>query len=218
MASDGRSVVRLEWRTSAEATDDSALIPAEAAASSDPILAETVAQVRAYFDGRLRNFDLPVDFGQVSDIARTVLTTLAEEVPAGTTVTYGQLAEASGTGIPARAVGGIMGLNPIPIIVPCHRVVAGGGLGGYSGGLPGHELETKRRLLEFEEALPQPLFWPTPRSVNRSRPTRPPSPLRWVQRPGRSLTRRTAPVRCIRPRSLRAGSPTRSIRSGSSIR
>ena len=158
VASDGRSVVRLEWRTSAEATDDSALIPAEAAASSDPILAEAVAQVRAYFDGRLGDFDLPVDFGQVSDIPRAVLTTLAEEVPAGTTVTYGQLAEASGTGIPARAVGGIMGLNPIPIIVPCHRVVAGDGLGGYSGGLPGHELETKRRLLVFEEALPQPLF------------------------------------------------------------
>ena len=158
VASDGRSVVRLEWRTSAEATDDSALIPAEAAASSDPILAEAVAQLRAYFDGRLGDFDLPVDLGQVSNVARAVLTTLAEKVPAGTTVTYGQLAEASGTGIPARAVGGIMGLNPIPIIVPCHRVVAGDGLGGYSGGLPGHELETKRRLLEFEDALPQPLF------------------------------------------------------------
>ena len=189
VTSDGRSIVRLEWRRSAEASDaadpipagaaersDPILteatadvsisaeaatdvsIPAEVAAASDPILAEAVAQVRAYFDGRLGEFDLPVDFGQVSDVARTVLTALAEEVPAGTTVTYGQLAEASGTGIPARAVGGIMGLNPIPIIVPCHRVVAGSGLGGYSGGLPGHELETKRRLLEFEDALPQPLF------------------------------------------------------------
>ncbi|MCU4295990.1 methylated-DNA--[protein]-cysteine S-methyltransferase [Brevibacterium permense] len=167
--SDGRSVVRLEWHISAEATDvtgpilteasdRSDPIPTAAAAASDPILVEAVAQLRAYFDGRLGDFDLPVDFGQISDVARTVLTTLAEEVPAGTTVTYGQLAEASGTGIPARAVGGIMGLNPIPIIVPCHRVVAGDGLGGYSGGLPGHELETKRRLLEFEDALPQPLF------------------------------------------------------------
>ncbi|TNM53994.1 methylated-DNA--[protein]-cysteine S-methyltransferase [Brevibacterium sediminis] len=172
VTSDGRSIVRLEWHISAEATDaadpipteaaaasgPSVSIPAEAAVASDPILVEAVAQLRAYFDGRLGDFDLPVDFGQISDVARTVLTTLAEEVPAGTTVTYGQLAEASGTGIPARAVGGIMGLNPIPIIVPCHRVVAGDGLGGYSGGLPGHELETKRRLLEFEDALPQPLF------------------------------------------------------------
>lgn len=158
VTSDSRSIVRLEWSTSPEATDDSVLIPAEEAAASDPILAEAVAQLRAYFDGRLGDFDLPVDFGQVSNVARAVLTNLAEKVPAGTTVTYGQLAEASGTGIPARAVGGIMGLNPIPIIVPCHRVVAGDGLGGYSGGLPGHELETKRRLLEFEDALPQPLF------------------------------------------------------------
>ncbi|WP_432790036.1 methylated-DNA--[protein]-cysteine S-methyltransferase [Brevibacterium sp. K11IcPPYGO002] len=158
VSSDGRSIVRLEWRTSAEAAGQSDPIPAEAAGQSDPILTEAIAQLRAYFDGRLGDVDLPVDFGQVSDIARIVLTTLADEVPAGTTVTYGQLAEASGTGIPARAVGGIMGLNPIPIIVPCHRVVAGDGLGGYSGGLPGHELETKRRLLEFEGALPQPLF------------------------------------------------------------
>lgn len=157
VTSDGRSIVRLEWRTSDEAIDADDSNPTEAAAS-DPTLVEAVAQLRAYFDGRLGDFDLPVDFGQISDVASTVLTTLAEEVPAGTTVTYGQLAEASGTGIPARAVGGIMGLNPIPIIVPCHRVVAGDGLGGYSGGLPGHELETKRRLLEFEDALPQPLF------------------------------------------------------------
>ncbi|WP_152347150.1 methylated-DNA--[protein]-cysteine S-methyltransferase [Brevibacterium sp. CFH 10365] len=169
VTSDGRSVVRLEWRAPAEATGPAAPAPTEAGDRADPvpteadgpsgpILAEALAQLRGYFDGRLGDFDLPVDFGQVSDIARTVLTTLAEGVPAGTTVTYGQLAEASGTGIPARAVGGIMGLNPIPIIVPCHRVIAGDGLGGYSGGPPGHELETKRRLLEFEGALPQPLF------------------------------------------------------------
>ncbi|WP_241897572.1 methylated-DNA--[protein]-cysteine S-methyltransferase, partial [Brevibacterium epidermidis] len=125
---------------------------------ADPILAEAVVQLREYSAGRLDDFDLPINFGEVSDVARAVLTTLMHEVPTGTTVTYGQLAEASGTGIPARAVGGIMGLNPIPIIVPCHRVVAGDGLGGYSGGLPGHELETKRRLLVFEDALPQPLF------------------------------------------------------------
>ena len=151
VSSDGRSVIRLEWADPAEAaiTDTD---------PTDTILAEALAQLRAYVDGRLTDFDLPIDFGEVSDVARLVLTTLAEEVPAGTTVTYGQLADRSGTGIPARAVGGIMGLNPIPIIVPCHRVVAGDGLGGYSGGLPGHELETKRRLLEFEEALPQPLF------------------------------------------------------------
>lgn len=151
VSSDGRSVIRLEWTDPAEA----AITTAD---PTDPVLAEALAQLHAYFDGRLTDFDLPVGFGEVSDVACRVLTTLAEEVPAGTTVTYGQLADRSGTGIPARAVGGIMGLNPIPIIVPCHRVVAGDGLGGYSGGLPGHEIETKCRLLELEEALPQPLF------------------------------------------------------------
>lgn len=152
-----RAVLRLEW-----SSDDSDT-PVESdrltvRTAADDLLAEALAQLRAYFDGHLGDFDLPIDFGQVSEVARTVLTTLAEEVPAGTTMTYGELAEATGTGIPARAVGGIMGLNPIPLIVPCHRIVAGDGLGGYSGGLPGHELETKRRLLEFEDALPQPLF------------------------------------------------------------
>jgi methylated-DNA-[protein]-cysteine S-methyltransferase len=170
VSSDGRSVVGLEWRSS----------PADAAGGEpdrdhaagardldrgratdgrmDPVLVEAIAQLRAYFDGRLGDFDLPVAFGPISDVAKAVLTTLSETVEAGTTVTYGDLAEASGTGIPARAVGGIMGLNPIPIIVPCHRVISGDSLGGYSGGLPGHELETKRRLLEWENALPQPLF------------------------------------------------------------
>ncbi|WP_166974788.1 methylated-DNA--[protein]-cysteine S-methyltransferase [Brevibacterium atlanticum] len=178
VTSDDSAVVGLEWTTPAEAVGPPAAPvsprigtvaprngtePTEPSADSptdpgNPLLNEAVAQLRAYFDGRLGDFDLPVDFGQVSDVARAVLTTLSERVPAGTTMIYGELAEASSTGIPARAVGGITGLNPIPIIVPCHRVVASDGLGGYSGGLPGHGLETKRRLLEFEDALPQPLF------------------------------------------------------------
>ena len=60
--------------------------------------------------------------------------------------------------MPARGIGAIMGANPVPLIVPCHRVVAGDGLGGYSGGDPGRGLETKRWLLEHEGALPTGLF------------------------------------------------------------
>ena len=75
----------------------------------------------------------------------------------GDTITYGELAELSGTGVPARAIGGIMAANPVPIIIPCHRVVASDGLGGYSGGEPGRHLETKRWLLENEGALPPSL-------------------------------------------------------------
>ena len=55
-------------------------------------------------------------------------------------------------------VGAIMGINPLPLIIPCHRVVAGDGLGGYSGGADGQGLATKRWLLEFEGALPPTLF------------------------------------------------------------
>jgi methylated-DNA-[protein]-cysteine S-methyltransferase len=82
-----------------------------------------------------------------------VLTAL-RGVRAGQTVTYAELARRSGTGLPARAIGAVMAANPAPLVVPCHRVVAAGGLGGFSGGDPGHELATKRWLLENEGALP----------------------------------------------------------------
>ena len=74
------------------------------------------------------------------------------------TLTYGELAARSGTGLPARAIGSIMGANPVPLVIPCHRVVAGDGLGGYSGGEPGQEIATKRWLLELEGALPPTLL------------------------------------------------------------
>lgn len=168
ITSDGRSIVRVEWipENPAEEVPESGGSTPESSSprgtdsdeTVDPLLDRARSQLRAYFDGSLHEFALPVDLGGISEVARTVLTTLAKNVAHGETLTYGQLAERSGTGIPARAVGGIMGLNPIPIIVPCHRVVAGDGLGGYSGGRPGQGLATKRWLLEWEEALPQPLF------------------------------------------------------------
>jgi methylated-DNA-[protein]-cysteine S-methyltransferase len=72
------------------------------------------------------------------------------EIPYGKVVTYGELAARSGTGVPARGIGSIMGANPLPIVVPCHRVVAGNGLGGFSGGVG---VETKRWLLTHEGYL-----------------------------------------------------------------
>ncbi|MCT2586387.1 methylated-DNA--[protein]-cysteine S-methyltransferase [Actinophytocola sp. S1-96] len=89
----------------------------------------------------------------MSSAQRRVLGTLYETVPYGTVVTYGELAHR--TGIPARGIGAIMGSNPIPIVVPCHRVVAGDGLGGFSGG---SGVESKRRLLTLEGYLP-PGLW-----------------------------------------------------------
>jgi methylated-DNA-[protein]-cysteine S-methyltransferase len=101
---------------------------------------------------------VPFDLGAQTDVTRAVLMALAETVEQGESVTYGELAARSGTSIPARGVGAVMGANPVPIIVPCHRVVAGDGLGGYSGGDNGQGLLAKRWLLEFEGALPPALF------------------------------------------------------------
>jgi methylated-DNA-[protein]-cysteine S-methyltransferase len=122
--------------------------------SSDS-LTEVLAQLSRYFTGSLREFDVAVDWRMMSDAQRRVLGTLYSTVPYGTVVTYGELAARSGTGIPPRGIGAIMGSNPIPIVVPCHRVVAGDGLGGFSGGTG---VESKRRLLTLEGYLPPTLF------------------------------------------------------------
>ncbi|MGI8332206.1 methylated-DNA--[protein]-cysteine S-methyltransferase [Actinomadura scrupuli] len=118
--------------------------------------APVLAQLADYFAGRLEEFTLPVDWRLTSRVQGQVLGTLHETVPFGRTVTYGELGERSGAAVPARAIGQIMGSNPVPVIVPCHRVVATNGLGGYSGGAG---LEIKRWLLTLEGALPPTLDW-----------------------------------------------------------
>jgi methylated-DNA-[protein]-cysteine S-methyltransferase len=100
-----------------------------------------------YFEGQRREFDLPVDLRGRSEFARAVLRELAR-VPFGQVTTYGALAARSGRPRAARAVGMIMNRNPIPIVLPCHRVVGStGSLVGYGGGL-----ERKRLLLDLEHA------------------------------------------------------------------
>ena len=118
-------------------------------------------QLAGYFAGRRRAFDLPVDWSGMSAPQRQVLPVLLASAAYGETVTYGALARRAGLPdggkVPAaRVTGQIMGSNPCPIIVPCHRVVAGDGLGGYSGGAG---IEIKRWLLIFEGALPPTLDW-----------------------------------------------------------
>jgi methylated-DNA-[protein]-cysteine S-methyltransferase len=125
------------------------------------VLARTCAQLAEYFAGQRRAFDLPIDWTAVSRPQHQVLSVLFDSVGYGETITYGALARRAGavpgaTALPARAIGRIMGSNPVPVIVPCHRVVADGGLGGFSGGI-GPEL--KRWLLIFEGALPPTLDW-----------------------------------------------------------
>ena len=117
--------------------------------------AETVAdraaeQITEYLTGERRQFELPLDWKELASLRLQVLQTLYETVDYGTTVTYQQLAERCGHPSAARVVGQIMGSNPIPLVVPCHRVTASGGeLGGFGGGL-----ETKRWLLELEGSMP----------------------------------------------------------------
>lgn len=105
---------------------------------------EVASQLRAYFDGRLTDFDLPMILAG-TPFQRRVWAAL-RDIPYGETITYGQLADRIGQPTAARAVGLANGRNPIGIIVPCHRVVGStGDLTGYGGGLP-----TKRYLLAFE--------------------------------------------------------------------
>jgi methylated-DNA-[protein]-cysteine S-methyltransferase len=125
--------------------------------ADDPGRTEPVrAELAAYFAGELTRFTVPIDWRLVAALQHRVLTTLHATVPYGRVLTYGQLGERSGTGVPARAIGQVMGSNPIPVIVPCHRVLAADGLGGYSGG---SGIEVKRWLLTLEGALPPTLDW-----------------------------------------------------------
>ena len=109
-----------------------------------PLLAEAVRQLRAYFAGELREFQLPLDLTG-TEFQKRVWRELLK-IPYGETRSYAQLAEALESPNAVRAVGAANGANPIAIVVPCHRVIgAGGKLVGYGGGL-----ELKRRLLDLE--------------------------------------------------------------------
>ena len=101
-----------------------------------------------YFDGKRQRFDLPIDISLVADFHRRVLKELAR-VPYGEVVTYGELAARASRPRAARAVGSVMNRNPLPIVLPCHRVIgANGKLVGYAGGL-----ERKEALLRLEGAI-----------------------------------------------------------------
>ncbi|MFD8594780.1 methylated-DNA--[protein]-cysteine S-methyltransferase [Kitasatospora sp. NPDC059646] len=125
------------------------------------------ARVGEYFAGRRRELELPIDWRFASGPQLTVLRCLWAEVGYGRTVTYGELAARSGVfegvnepGVPARTVGQMMGANPLPLLVPCHRVVAADGLGGFGGSW--HGVEVKRWLLTLEGVLPPTLDWSGP--------------------------------------------------------
>ena len=109
---------------------------------------ETRRQLDEYFAGERHDFELPLDLGLTREFGRAVLDQLAR-VPYGELTTYGALAAQAGRPRAARAVGTVMNRNPVPIVLPCHRVVGStGALTGYAGGL-----DRKRALLELEGAI-----------------------------------------------------------------
>jgi methylated-DNA-[protein]-cysteine S-methyltransferase len=102
-------------------------------------------ELEEYFAGRRRQFELPLDWTLVGPFGRRVLRA-ASAIPYGRVLSYTQVATEAGSPRGSRAAGNALGSNPIPIVVPCHRVLrSGGALGGYAGGL-----ERKRWLLELE--------------------------------------------------------------------
>ncbi|WP_345697768.1 methylated-DNA--[protein]-cysteine S-methyltransferase [Kitasatospora terrestris] len=136
---------------------------------SDGRRAELVTErVTAYFTARRRTLDLPLDWRLSSGPHRAVLQCLQTEVGWGRTITYGELAARSGVfeeltepGAAARTVGQMMGANPLSLLVPCHRVVAADGLGGFGAGWR-EGPEVKRWLLTLEGVLQPTLDWDGP--------------------------------------------------------
>jgi methylated-DNA-[protein]-cysteine S-methyltransferase len=116
----------------------------EAPARLDPVRRE----LDLYFAGELHDFDLPLDW-QLSRGFRLEVLRQTARIPYGSTLSYKQIAARAGSERAVRAAGSALGANPIPIVVPCHRVLrTGGALGGYGGGLP-----MKESLLRLEGAL-----------------------------------------------------------------
>ncbi len=130
---DGR-VVRVSWSASAQG-------------EPTPLLAEAVHQMAAYFAGDLKEFDLPLDPGG-DDLERGVFDAM-RAIPYGQTRTYGDIAGDLGTY--GKEIGQACAANPIPVIIPCHRVLSATGLGGYSGQ---GGIETKIALLKLEGGYP----------------------------------------------------------------
>ena len=138
-------VIRVEFGRSSRFGGSLGNDSVAAAAHFDQVRSE----LGEYFTGERQNFTVALDRSDRHGFSGEVLASL-ESVPYGSTVSYGQLASMSGRPKAFRAVGTIMGRNPIPVIVPCHRVLrSGGAVGEYGGGVM-----AKRWLLDLEEQAP----------------------------------------------------------------
>lgn len=126
---------------------------------------EVARELDQYFAGKRREFDVAADLTGLTPFYRAILRATAR-VPYGKVTTYRDVARRAGNERASRAAGGALSWNPIPIVVPCHRVVAtDGSLGGYAGGL-----DAKRRLLALERGEAPAGGWPSRRGEARSIP------------------------------------------------
>ncbi len=126
------------------------MTPVEGSEAAD----EAADQVEAFLAGEIKGFDLALDWQLIGGFHRQVLQATAT-IPYGETRSYGEVAEMAGGPGAARAAGTALSMNPIALIVPCHRVIkADGSVGGYGGGIQGQNL--KRKLLQIEN--PTSLF------------------------------------------------------------
>ena len=134
-------------------------IAADKAGGTSTVLDRAVHEVETYLLGRLWEFSLPIALGPSPAWDRAVLASV-RDIPWGSVTSYGGVARRIGRAGAARAVGGAVGRNPIGLLIPCHRVIAGDGtIGGYGGGWYGTRerlLEIKRSLLELESVKPPP--------------------------------------------------------------
>ena len=147
LAATDAGVIRIAF-----ANEDSGVVIEELVRAVGPCIAEqsavvhdAAAQLGEYFDGGRRSFDLPLDLRMIAGFRREVVTQLAD-IPFGERASYGQVAQMVGNPLASRAVGSACANNPVPIILPCHRVVrSDGSIGNYGGGV-----EFKRYLFDFE--------------------------------------------------------------------
>jgi methylated-DNA-[protein]-cysteine S-methyltransferase len=150
VATTDRGLVRISFHSEAED-----LVLEELARRISPRVVEAPRKVAPvareldqYFAGRRKRFDVPLDWALVGPYARRVLRATAA-IPFGKVSTYREVARKAGNPAASRAAGNALGSNPIPVVVPCHRVLrTGGGLGGYGGGL-----DVKEHLLKLEGAI-----------------------------------------------------------------
>ena len=144
----GQGLVMVSYRSVDETVEEAARRISPKVLKSPSRLDAARRELDEYFGGRRHDFEVPLDWRLVGPFQRKVLGATAA-IPFGSVSTYRDIAAAAGNPKASRAAGNALGANPMPIVVPCHRVLrSGGGFGGYTGGI-----DKKRTLLELEGVI-----------------------------------------------------------------